>query len=100
MPKRKRTLACIVGQGIYGRGVIAYRDIAEGEVFEVAPMMAFYGDASGESLHQLGLIEHVYEWRKGYGLAFGVGSFFNHSLDPNAMYILRIHRKEMDYVAL
>lgn len=71
-----------------------------GEVFEVSPVMVF-PYSKWRSLAALGLDSYVYDFGKNrVALAHGVGSFFNHSLAPNAVYEMDFRARERSYRAL
>jgi hypothetical protein len=83
-----------------GRGVIAERDFAAGEVVEVAPVV-LVPDADAAGVHGTIVARYWYEWDEGdYALVMGYGSLYNHSFDPNAEYVRDFEGLTMSYVAL
>jgi SET domain-containing protein len=85
-----------------GRGVFALRQIAEGEVIEQAPVLVV---PSREWRHicQTVLYNYCFGWgadSEDAALALGFGSLYNHSYQPNAIYIKRHAEVMIDFVAL
>jgi SET domain-containing protein len=69
-----------------GRGVIATRPIARGEIFERAHVIVVPAAQAARLDHTV-LEHYVYDWPDGrLAVALGNGSIFNHSYRPNARY--------------
>jgi SET domain-containing protein len=69
-----------------GRGVVALRAFDVGEVIEVVPVLVV---RHSDVLDQTELANYVYNWPTGdndVAIAFGFGSLYNHSYEPNARY--------------
>jgi len=70
-----------------GRGVIARQAFAVGDVIELAPVLVI---VDGDILDQTPLGNYVYNWPasgpSAVAVAFGCGSLYNHSYEPNARY--------------
>lgn len=69
-----------------GRGVIAMRAFEVGDVIEIAPVLVVQ---VSDPLDQTELAHYVYNWPTGenaVAVAFGCGSLYNHSYEPNARY--------------
>lgn len=87
---------------VCGRGVFAARDIAQGEIIEVAPVtLMAAGDGVPPEIRAL-----VFSWRPVangpmyWALAHGYGSLFNHANPANAKYVCDTFRSEIRYIAL
>lgn len=74
---------------LHGTGVFALRSFEADEVIERCPVLTLTG-TDADAVVDTVLGNYVYEWEKGYALALGFGSLYNHSHDPGARY-------EMDY---
>jgi len=85
-----------------GRGVIALRPIASGELVERAPVIvAPASDVPALSRTTLG--RYYYEWGEGddqAALALGFGSLFNHSYEPNLGFESREDQDLIEFLAL
>jgi SET domain-containing protein len=69
-----------------GRGVVALRAFDVGEIIEVVPVLVV---RHSDVLDQTELANYVYNWPTGdndVAIAFGFGSLYNHSYEPNARY--------------
>ncbi len=84
-------------KGSGGRGVFARRPIAAGTIFERVPVVIFpraqVFDKTDVPRPECLLTWYVYEWSLEQGeplvaVAFGYGSLYNHSYQPNAIYRL------------
>jgi SET domain-containing protein len=78
---------------IGGRGVHAARDFATGSIIEICPVIVAPA-AHRPALDATIMSEYYYEWGEtgeASGMAYGFGSLYNHSYEPNALY-----RKHMD----
>jgi hypothetical protein len=75
-----------IGETAEGRGVVAVADIEEGETIEVCPIIELESDDAGGLLNDY--VVDLGEGRDGTALMLGYGSLYNHSEDPNAMYVL------------
>ena len=83
-----------------GRGVVAARNIARGELIERAPVVVVPVDQRAH-VERTALDHYVYDWRDGsLAVALGAGSIFNHSYAPNAHYLKRFDDGALEYVAL
>lgn len=85
-----------------GRGVFALVAFAEGEVIESCPVIPIPEeevDAVGRTV----LGNYFFKWG-GTGdegaVALGFGSLYNHTNDPNAMYVRKYELFVIDFVAL
>jgi hypothetical protein len=69
----------LVAYGEHGRGVFTLDDIPAGELIEVAPVI----DLPADQIPGLG--DYTYgSWNEGMSrLAFGYGSLYSHSFEPN-----------------
>ena len=82
-----------------GRGVFAKEFIAAGTVFECAPVILLSPE---EWLYaeRTKLFDYCYDWQEGAALALGMGSLFNHSYMPNAVYTKQYEQLVITYTAL
>lgn len=85
-----------------GRGVFAGVPIEEGESIERCYVIVI----PEEQLQHLGntiLHEYFFQWggtRDAGAIALGYGSLYNHSNEPNAMYVRKIEEGILEFVAL
>ena len=70
---------------IAGRGVFATKPFARGELIETCPVIVIPADQRPD-LDKTVLYNHYYGWGDDAALAQGLGSFYNHSYHPNALY--------------
>ena len=85
--------------GEKGRGVVATRNIARGEVFERAPVLVVPA-CEWDFVDETFLGDYVYRWGDTVAVGLGLASFFNHSYSPNARYLKNLLRSELEFVAL
>lgn len=88
--------------GPRGRGVFATRDFEEGETIEDCPVIEV-PEAELPALASTVLSSYFFQWG-GTGdegaVALGYGSLYNHTNDPNAMYVRKRAHKLLSFVAL
>lgn len=92
-------LAEVAGKG---RGVVAHRAIAKGEVVERSPVLVLPVEQV-DTLCQTLLDEYVFVWgreRETVAVAFGLGSLFNHSYHPNLRYDRDLDNATLVFTAL
>ncbi len=85
-----------------GMGVFARVDIKEGEIIEEAPILIIPDDQLS-ALVKTELINYFFAWGKGFkegAIAWGYGSLFNHSYEPNANYIKDFENNMIRFVAI
>ncbi len=85
-----------------GRGVVALRPFAAGELIERAPVVIVPA-REVPTLSATALGRYYYEWGEQdeqAALALGFGSLYNHSFDPNASYEFREDDGVIEYLAL
>ena len=90
-----------VKQSQYGRGVFATRDLNKDTLLEVSPVIIFPKEEY-KYLRKTNLINYVFWWGKNYddcALALGVGSLFNHSSTPNAIFKRKIKKETIKFYA-
>jgi uncharacterized protein len=90
-----------VKQSQYGRGVFATRDINKDTLLEVSPVIIFPKEEY-KYLKKTNLINYVFWWGKNYdecALALGIGSLFNHSRTPNALFKRKIKKGTINFYA-
>lgn len=88
---------------IHGYGVFADRDILKDEIIEETPILDL-GITKGESTGLM--IDYRFNWPQGSGgnwekqvLAWGYGSLYNHSEEPNAYWRSNLERGTFEFVA-
>lgn len=85
-----------------GRGIVAGRRFAEGELIERIPVIVIPADEwelVGESV----ISAFCFNWgddTEATAIALGHGSLFNHSYQPNAFAQLRMRQRLIEFVAL
>ncbi len=86
-----------------GRGVFANKELAKGEIFEIAPVIEL-PSIDIPSIQKTLLRNYYFTWGKNRELlAIGLGysSLYNHSYDKaNATYVKNIPEKSIEYTAL
>jgi uncharacterized protein len=94
-----------------GRGVVAERDIAAGELVERAPVL-IVPEADCAGIDRTSLGNHIFMWehdtvaedlytQKGRAaVVLGVASLLNHSGDPNCDFVRYIDALALDLVAI
>lgn len=83
----------------HGTGVFAGRDIEEGEVIEVCPVLLF-PKAQLHHVRQTVLDDYYFDWGdegEWYALCLGYGSLYNHSYSPNAEYGMDFENQTIDF---
>lgn len=71
----------------HDRAVFASRRFEKGDLIERCPVIVL-SSKDHATLDDTDLYGYVFEWWGGVALAFGFGSFYNHSGDPSAEYEL------------
>lgn len=88
--------------GDRGRGVFATRAIAAGTAIEECPVIVVPA-AEVETLNRTVLQNYHFRWG-GLGeesaIALGYGSLYNHSHQPNAMYVKKYDARLIEFVTL
>lgn len=85
-----------------GRGVFATRDIAAGEVIEVAPVVIVPPEQV-ERIYGTVLEFYVFDWYEdatAFAIALGTASLYNHSYLPNVRYGKRFDEGLIEFRAL
>jgi SET domain-containing protein len=103
--KRPRRIACreVAGKG---RGIFALEPIAEGEVFEQAPVIVL-PQADTCLIDETLLSDYYFTWVDApdeslriCAVVLGYGMLYNHSYRPNAFFRRSFLAREMEYIAL
>jgi uncharacterized protein len=92
----------VLSSGPRGRGVVAQRAFRKGELIEAAPVLVI-PEREWKALENTTLYNYGYAFGEGtqdMAIAFGFGSLYNHSYQPNARYVKRIAERTLDYVAI
>lgn len=85
-----------------GRGVIAQRPFAPGELIERAPVIVI-GPGDWAQVEPTSLYDYAYAWGEAgdhAAYALGYGGLYNHSYTPNARYVRREPERELDIVCV
>ena len=82
-----------------GRGVFACQDISEGEIIEKAHVIIIDKEQSSH-IEKTILDDYVFLWKEDCAAVLGNGMMYNHSYEPNALYIRDLENKIMIYKAL
>ncbi|GAC1538801.1 MAG: SET domain-containing protein-lysine N-methyltransferase [Polyangiales bacterium] len=85
-----------------GRGVFAEAPIADGTLIEECPVIVLpAGEVEAAMRTHLG--SYAFQWggtRDECAIALGYGSLYNHSDDPNAIYVRRLEDQVIAFVSL
>lgn len=84
-----------------GRGVFTGRSILVGQIIEVCPVVVLSEGTVEAALGNLQMF--VFKWGKAQdrlAIALGYGSLYNHSADPNAEFVPRYAKGEIEFRAL
>ena len=87
---------------VHGQGVFAARDIEEGEVIEVCPIILFPASQL-QSVRQTVLDDYYFDWGeegKWFAFCLGFGSLYNHSYEPNAEYGMDFEAQTIDFYCI
>ncbi len=89
--------------GAMGRGVFATADFMPGDLIETAPVIVIPA-ADWPMLEKTILFSYGYDFSSNgdedMALALGLGSMYNHSYSPNAMYVKKITEREIGFFAI
>jgi SET domain-containing protein len=80
-----------------GRGVFARRSFRPGEVIEVCPVIPMTPREANSCAKTI-LDDYYFEWGpggRGYAVALGYGSLYNHADDPNAVFTNRTRQLQI-----
>lgn len=82
-----------------GRGVFAQRDFAPGELIETAAVIVI-PKQQVKLITKTVLLNYYFGWHGESGaIGLGFSSLFNHSYDPNAVYIKNFAKNVIDIIA-
>ena len=85
-----------------GRGVVAARPLAKGEVIERDLVLVIPAD-EWPSIEETIVCRYCFSWPEGgedAAIALGNGSFLNHSYAPNAVAWRKVRQRAIEFVAL
>lgn len=83
-----------------GRGVFAAKDIKEGEIIEVVPVLVL-PRKDYPLVKQTALRNYYFMWGKvTVGIAYGFASFYNHSYSAKATYKKKIKETIIEFSAI
>ena len=84
-----------------GRGVFTRRRFRKGEIIDICPVIPLT-PAEASTCSPTILDDYFFQWGpggKGYALALGYGSLFNHSAEPNASFACRLRQLWIEFQA-
>jgi len=87
---------------IEGRGVFCGREIPEGSLIEICPVIRIPAKDM-EHLKATALYDYYFEWGASNlegAIALGSGSIYNHSTNPNAKYLADYENDELQIWAI
>jgi len=87
---------------LHGKGVFAGRDIAEGEVLEICPIILFPKEELSD-VRKTVLDDYYFDWgerSEWFAFCLGFGSLYNHSYDPNAEYGMDFEAQTIDFYCI
>jgi uncharacterized protein len=84
--------------GIHGRGVFAAQNFQEGDVIERCPVILLR-EKDFPHVDATALYGYCYAWGGGGAIALGYGSLYNHSVTPNAFYMVNEENETIDIFA-
>jgi SET domain-containing protein len=87
---------------LHGKGVFAARDISEGEIIEICPVLLF-PKAQLPDVRRTVLDDYYFDWGddgEWYAVCLGYGSLYNHSYTPNAEYGMDFDAQTIDFYCL
>lgn len=73
---------------LHGQGVFAARNLEEGEIIEICPVILF-PKSELDDIRKTVLDNYYFDWGddgEWFAFALGYGSLYNHSYEPNAEY--------------
>lgn len=85
---------------IRGRGVFTKERLARNTLVEISPILYFDAESYAAHGKYTVLDQYTYCWQKGFALALGLGSMFNHNSTPNVGFIRDITNSLIRYVTL
>jgi SET domain-containing protein len=84
---------------IKGRGVFAQRDFELGEIIDIANVIVIPKQQVKLITHTV-LCNYYFGWHGESGaIALGYGSLFNHSYQPNALYVKKFDQQVIEIIA-
>lgn len=87
---------------LHGMGVFAARNIEEGEVIEICPVLLF-PKSELEHIRRTMLENYYFDWGDDdawYAICLGYGSLYNHSYQPNAEYGMDFELNTIDFYCI
>jgi uncharacterized protein len=91
-----------VGKSNRGRGIFAGRKFVKGEIIEKCPIIVIPA-AEWEYIEKTVLYNYCFSWGKDMedaAIALGLGSLYNHSYTPNALYINNLPQMSIEFISL
>ncbi len=83
---------------LHGRGVFTGEAIPKGSIIEICPVLVLSSDDLLR-IKETMLYDYYFEWgeeRSGAALALGFGSIYNHSIAPNAKYMVDFEAQNLE----
>jgi hypothetical protein len=87
---------------LHGRGVFAARDISEGDLIEICPVLLF-NKQELPHIRSTVLDNYYFDWGESgehYAVCLGLGSLYNHATFPNAEYGMDFDGLTIEFVAI
>ncbi|CAO3654419.1 unnamed protein product [Mucor hiemalis] len=101
IPLKQHSLALeLRSHPIRGRGVFTKERLERNTLVEISPILFFDAESYEAYGKYTVLDQYTYCWQKGFALALGLGSMFNHNSTPNVGFIRDITNKLIRYVTL
>lgn len=92
----------VAASNISGRGVFCGRDIPEGSLIEICPVIRIPAKDMNH-MKATTLYDYYFEWGESDlegAIALGSGSIYNHSTTPNAKYLADYENDELQIIAI
>lgn len=83
---------------LHGRGVFSGAPIPEGSMIEICPVLEL-SEEELVKIKETQLYDYYFEWGsdlKDAAIALGFGSIYNHSVKPNAKYLVDFENKSIE----
>jgi len=98
----QHSMIYVASSDLHGMGVYAARDIEEGEVIEICPVLLF-PKTELEHIRRTILEDYYFDWGEDdawHAICLGYGSLYNHSYTPNAEYGMDFEAKTIDFYCI
>ncbi|MDB9512992.1 SET domain-containing protein [Kamptonema animale CS-326] len=83
-----------------GRGVFAQNPLLKGELIEISPVVVIPPEEA-DFIYQTILDKYYFNWEDSQlAIILGFGSIYNHSFQPNAVYVKNFEQMALEFWAL